>query len=242
MKQALLFGLNYTHNNNPDDDLRGCINDVINLKSILQSKNYHVETYTDYIHTKHVNIIRALYRACLRTRSIYTSDLFISFSGHGTRSINKHEIDGYDECICPSDHHITGVIKDDVLREIIQYIHPRTKLFLFMDCCHSEGLFDLQYKYTDGNWQELNKDPLYSRVILFSGCESDDYSADAYNVQGKYTYTGAFTSCFIQALQHSDRLIDIFKKTRQLLKSKQFQQIPQLTSSTRLTARTKLFV
>lgn len=202
-----------------------------------------METYTDYIRTKHVNIIRALYRACLRTHSVYTSNLFISFSGHGTRSINKNELDGFDECICPSDHHTAGVIKDDILREVIRYIHPRTKLFLFMDCCHSEGLFDLQYKYSnDGTWQELNKYPLYPPVILFSGCASNDYSADAYNVQGRYKYTGAFTSCFIETLSTSDRILDIVTKTRDLLKSKGYPQIPQLTSSKRLTVRTKLFL
>ena len=96
-KIACLVGINYQNTSN---ELHGCVNDVLKLKNILQTKyDYdYITTLTNKQGTRN-NILEGFTK--LLQNSIEGDCLFFSFSGHGafTKDLNSDEDDGNDEFI-----------------------------------------------------------------------------------------------------------------------------------------------
>ncbi|KAI9096947.1 Metacaspase-1 [Phlyctochytrium arcticum] len=121
-KKALLVGVNYK---GTKSELRGCINDVQNMKNFLTTKfgfrddPEHMLCLTDdqtnwHLRPMRQNILQAmqwLVRGCKAGDS-----LFFHFSGHGSQQADTDgdESDGQDETICPEDYAKAGMITDDV--------------------------------------------------------------------------------------------------------------------------------
>ncbi|KAF9346088.1 Ca(2+)-dependent cysteine protease [Mortierella sp. NVP85] len=163
-KRALFIGINYF---GQKGELRGCINDVRNIKTfIIERFGFRDEdtiTLTDdqedrtRIPTRS-NIIAAMQWLVHDARP--NDSYFFHYSGHGgqTDDDGGDEDDGYDETIYPVDYEQAGVIVDDTMHEImVSSLPPGCRLTAIMDCCHSGSALDLPYIYsTTGNIKEPN--------------------------------------------------------------------------------------
>ncbi|ORZ24008.1 peptidase C14, caspase domain-containing protein [Absidia repens] len=161
-KRALLIGINYFRTKN---ELRGCINDVHNVKSFLiQLYNFREEDMvilTDdqsdprFIPTKQ-NMISGMQWLVANAQP--------NDSGHGgsVKDQDGDEDDGFDETIYPVDHDRypgqTGQIVDDEMNAIMVQRLPRgCRLTAIFDSCHSGTALDLPYVYsTQGAVKEQN--------------------------------------------------------------------------------------
>lgn len=228
MKFALLIGINYNHT---DYKLNGCINDVNNIKSLL-NKFDKINVLTEENATKS-NIINAftLNISLLKPRDTF----FVYYSGHGSqiKDRNGDEKDGLDEVMVPYDYLNNGTISDDwIFENVISKVNPLSKLIICMDCCHSGSIVDLKYKYSpqykpivtnpnrDYNpkeWTdsfqcvEENDKITQGNIILFSGCADNQQSRET---MVNNIYVGVFSTCFLQTMKRSKKntCLEVFKE------------------------------
>ena len=237
-KAACLIGINYV---NTDSELRGCINDVIKLKSILQTKfEYHPDhilTLTNNQATRN-NIINAFTTLLINSQEGDT--LFFSFAGHGAylTDNNSDELDGNDEFIVSVDNQ--PVIDDEFKTIIDKYLKSGVKLVTVFDNCHSGTILDLQYQYVNENKFILHHStPTKGEVICISGCKDTQVSADAY-IKG--TFNGAMTWALVEVLSTCDKTTtweQCLIGLREKLRNGGYPQLPQLTSGTKLDFKEK---
>ena len=164
-RKALLIGINYVGTSNA---LRGCHNDVHNVKQFIQQKYGYQEddivVLTDEPNSNQMqqptanNIRRAMH--WLVQGAAPNDALFFHYSGHGgqTEDIDGDEDDGYDETIYPVDFKQAGQIVDDEMHDIlIRPLPPGCRLTAIFDSCHSGSALDLPYIYsTQGKIKEPN--------------------------------------------------------------------------------------
>ncbi|KAG0378022.1 Ca(2+)-dependent cysteine protease [Mortierella sp. AD032] len=153
-KRALLIGVNYFRQKG---ELRGCINDVRNIKKFISRFGFREEdivTLTDdqadptRIPTR-VNIISGMQWLVRDARP--NDSFFLHFSGHGgqTADMDGDEDDGNDNTIYPVDHQRAGVIVDDMMHDImVKPLPAGCRLTAIMDCCHSGSALDLPFTYS----------------------------------------------------------------------------------------------
>ncbi|RKP16028.1 peptidase C14 [Rozella allomycis CSF55] len=157
-KKALLIGINYANSKSP---LRGCHNDVLNMKQFIMNRfGYRDDpssmvilmddpriTDTRYWPTK-ANIIYAMSWLVAGLRP--GDSCFFHFSGHGSqrKDYDGDEVDGYDETILPVDYSIAGEIIDDEMHSImVKNLPVGVRLTAIFDSCHSGTALDLPYVY-----------------------------------------------------------------------------------------------
>jgi len=243
-KSALLIGINYT---GTQYELYGCINDTKAIKDrITQNGFSNVTMLTDLTSkpaTK-ANILSEFKRLLINATA--GDLLFLLYSGHGTyqRDRNNDEKTGYDQCIVPCDFNI---IVDDDLKTIIQtYLKPNVTLFAMFDSCYSGSVLDLKYQYMDSlnfdKYTENDKElETKGDVFMISGCTDNQTSADA-NFDN--TANGALTWSLLEALKEQPNCTwrELVKKMRDLLKTSNFEQIPQFSSGTFENIDTSIFI
>jgi metacaspase-1 len=224
IKKALLIGINYK---NTANELRGCINDVIAIKTVLSSsygyeeKNILLLTDETHIKPTAANILEGFkwlisLNPAADFGSKYTpiaesekASLFLHYSGHGAqvRDTNGDEADGKDETLCPLDFNTAGFITDDVVRaELAVKVPKGSKLTAIVDACHSESSFDLTWTVKTSLLNSYNiakvgnYTPPNGEVILLSGCRDEQTSADIMrNGKGQ----GALTYAVLSVLEKS---------------------------------------
>lgn len=163
-RKALLIGINYI---GQKAELKGCINDVQNIKRYLMEKQgYRQEDMViltdDNRDSLSVPTRANILKACQwLVRNAQPNDsLFFHFSGHGgrTEDLDGDETDGYDDVIYPVDYTKAGFIVDDDLHNIlVKPLLPGVRLTALLDCCHSGTGLDLPYVYsTKGLLKEPN--------------------------------------------------------------------------------------
>lgn len=137
-KKALLVGINYVGTSNV---LRGCINDVKNIKAILEKQNFDtIETILEKEATT-AGIMAGLRR--LVDGAEPGDVLFFHYSGHGSQTFSNLEADKLDEIICPIDiDWVKNVIKDDDLKAIFNPVPNGVNVTVILDCCHSGSGLD----------------------------------------------------------------------------------------------------
>mmetsp|Transcript_59583 Transcript_59583/g.126657 ORF Transcript_59583/g.126657 Transcript_59583/m.126657 type:complete len:348 (-) Transcript_59583:109-1152(-) len=152
-RRALFIGINYF---GQKGELRGCINDVHNIKGFLTS-NFRIDevlVLTDdqknprSIPTRQ-NILNAF--RWLRNGARAGDSLVLHYSGHGgsVKDTDGDEEDGMDETLIPVDYKEAGHIVDDEIHDVLCRGLPKgVRLTAIMDCCHSESMLDLPYLYT----------------------------------------------------------------------------------------------
>jgi hypothetical protein len=163
--------------------------------------------------------------------------LFLHYSGHGSnvKDLNGDERDGRDECICSLDKFI---IDDDLRKVLVDPLPKSARLTCIFDCCHSGSILDLRYTYTIstnktkvsfGIDMENQYQDSKGKVVCISGCLDNQTSADAYI---NNTYQGALTYGFLETFKNTKKIQykDLFNNLRILLKSKRYDQIPQMSS------------
>jgi hypothetical protein len=138
-KKALLVGIN---DYKGVSDLKGCVNDVLDmhfsLRSLLNYQTSDIRVLTDSRATKN-NI---LYRLKWLVRGAKPGDmLMFHFSGHGSQIRDRdgdEVVDHLDELICPYDMDWDGTyITDDELNRIFSGVPEGVLLEVVLDCCHS---------------------------------------------------------------------------------------------------------
>jgi len=163
-KRALLIGINYFGNK---QELKGCVNDVKNLKYFLTAYNRFREgdvvVLTDdqrdpkFIPNR-ANIIAAMYWLVNNPRE--NDSYFFHYSGHGGQvpDLDGDESDGYDETILPVDWESAGQIIDDEMHDImVRPLPPGVRLTAIFDSCHSGTALDLPYVYASDGTLISNK-------------------------------------------------------------------------------------
>lgn len=234
--RALLIGCDYP---GQACELRGCVNDAENLREFLISSKASTPEGVTVLENGTANdIFRALnYLAAASHREVIPS-VFVSFSGHGTymRDTNGDEVDGRDECICPSDYATAGVLRDDELNDMFSLFHPDTRISVLMDCCHSGSCLDLPYRYLSRreHVDECSETGCHPNIVMISGCADSQTSADAYD-SARTEYAGAMTSAFLDTLKVEPAMTDdafgLLTCMRVLLAERRMTQQPQLSCS-----------
>jgi hypothetical protein len=233
-KKALLIGINY---NGTSSQLNGCINDINDVSALLTNKYAFnsITKITDETTQKPTrDVILASFAKFLASGN--AGDLlFFSYSGHGSYTLdrNNDENNGNDEMIIASD--LKGIV-DDELKSLIQTnLKKNVTLFALFDSCFSGTVLDLKYQYLDSLANDAstvnnNETETIGNVIMISGCNDAQTSADAY-IDKKYQ--GAMTWAFISVittLTVPPSWRDLLVKMREKLKTSQFTQLPQLSS------------
>ena len=244
-RRALLVGINYT---GTGGELNGCVNDVRKMKAFLTSCGWSetddsILCLTDDQSKPHRLPTKANMIAGMRwlVAGAQPGDvLFFHFSGHGGQQVDPHgdEEDGMDETICPLDFTVAGQICDDDLFEILASPLPAgCRLTAVLDCCHSGHGMDFPYTLLqEGHGAFVwNADPhtrhAAADVVLFSGCEDDECSADATCRHGQPA--GAMTEAFLEVMSRSEELTypGLLLSLQHLLEGRGFGQSPQVSST-----------
>ena len=137
-KRALLIGINRYQI--PGADLRGCVNDVNNLRAaLIQFYGFtaaDVKTLLDAQATKK-NMMAGIRE--LVSGATKGDVLVLHYSGHGANvpDANGDEADGRDEILCPHDLDWKDPLTDDWLRSTFNRLKKGVSLTVIMDCCHS---------------------------------------------------------------------------------------------------------
>ena len=145
--KALLVGINAYPN--PNNNLRGCINDIVDMEYFIASKNKvypkeNIRTLTDSRATKK-GILSALNWLLMGASA--GDQILFQYSGHGAQ-IPSHspaiEKDGLDEIICPYDFRGEAAtetsISDKEFASIFAKIPQGVHFVWISDSCHSENL------------------------------------------------------------------------------------------------------
>ena len=137
-RRALLVGIN-EYQSPMIKDLGGCVNDVLALKSVLETKlGYDEVTVLVDGQATRKGILDALKELVAVSRE--GDSLFFHYSGHGAyvEDFSGDESDGTDETLIPHDARTEGV-RDIVDDELGQYLGKlkTSRAFVSFDSCHS---------------------------------------------------------------------------------------------------------
>lgn len=244
-KHALLVGINYRGTRS---QLQGCINDCLMLKDVLLRRGFKEENITMLTDDTNVKPLKANIISSLQTLCAHpNSELFFSFSGHGTQIAdrNNDEGDGKDECLCPLDYASAGLIVDDQIRLIVNTVPSTSNLLCVHDACHSGTSADLAYNivgYKGGF--TFAKNNRYAdttgNVMMLSGCQDPQVSIDA-RFEGKNN--GALSFCFMTAVDkfHVKTWDELYAKVLKILKMFKMQQVPHLSSGKNIPCNSPIF-
>ena len=243
-KKALLVGINYI---NTQYALSGCVDDTNRIKDLLSKRGFkNFQTLTDFTSIKPTkeNILNEL--KVMIDNANAGDILFFYFSGHGsyTYDNNGDETDGKDEMIISSD--LKGVLDDELKNILSNHMKKEVTIFGLFDSCHSGTMLDLKFNCLDSDnydkYTENNKvSECDGNVIMISGCMDSQTSAEALidnNAQGAMTWS------FIDSINKYPDCSwrELLKTMRDLLKTKSFTQIPQLSTDSFYDIDTKICV
>lgn len=140
LRKALLVGVN----GYPGAPLRGCLNDVQQMRDLLEQcygfPVANIRVLSDGEATL-AGIKDGL--AWLATGGAAPDAVRVfHFSGHGSQVADQNgdEPDGRDECLAPFDYKTAGMLTDDTLKTLYDQFPKTGNLTLVMDCCHSGSI------------------------------------------------------------------------------------------------------
>tara|TARA_R110001599_G_scaffold152991_2_gene338070 strand:+ start:441 stop:1289 length:849 start_codon:yes stop_codon:yes gene_type:complete len=250
IKLAVIIGINYQDDDQDGNDLNGCVADSKRLKNYLTEcchfKEEDITLLCNSNETTKKSIESQLQELVLFSYKHPNTELWFSFSGHGSGMYSNEEKDQQCEVICPSDYSQNGVIMDTWLRNrFINRLHPSSKLFILMDCCHSGTNVNLPYQLIDKQETLINNDNndlLYPVVVKLSGCQDNQTSVEYYD-KNDNEYQGALTTCFLaNANEYNGSVFSLLcDNVKKGLENKDFQQIPMLTFSQLGLSKWRLF-
>lgn len=244
MKLALCIGNNYP---GTPYALSGCVNDATDWAQLLARKGYDV---TLALEVGAASILEEFGR--MVARAGYGDRIVLSYSGHGTWVPDRggDESDGRDEALVGADMHL---VTDDELQLVGESLHRSAGGLLLLDSCHSGtaarmmGPFDapgpargearfipptqLFPRLSEARALALEeRPPSTSRktLNLVSGARDDQYAWDAWFGDRP---NGAFTRAAIDTYDDGVSLARWHKRIRTRLPSEEYDQEPQLTTS-----------
>ncbi len=244
------IGINYF---GTSAQLHGCINDSNNFLTFARTfYGAHISKViqmvdtlpkNDPLYPTYANITRVLQAVVAEPMT----HLWLHYSGHGTqvRDLDKDEPDRLDEALVPVDYTTAGMLTDDwLLERLIHGLSPAVSFFGLIDACHSATMLDLRYtiKSQTRLAQTLTNKKCRERpnVVMISGCLDNNVSYDAYDEA--YGASGAMTVAFLHSALRNRQAsaLSIVLQMQRELKTKRYNQIPQLTMASKTTANTLL--
>lgn len=137
-KRAVLIGINRYQV--PGADLRGCVNDVVNLRKVLTQ--YYGFKGTDITELTDLKATKKAMQAAIQklvTGAKRGDVLLLHYSGHGSNvpDDDGDEADNREEILCPTDLDWKDPFRDDWLRKTFDKLRAGVSLTVIMDCCHS---------------------------------------------------------------------------------------------------------
>ena len=161
VRRALLVGIN-AYAGSP---LRGCINDVMQMKDLLKHYYGFTEDNFKLILDKEASLqgIKAGLEWLAQGGDMADAVRVFHYSGHGSylADTNGDEPDGRDECLVPYDYQTAGMLVDDTLKVLYDTFPKPGNLTLVMDSCHSgsvqKGLGDVVYRFIPMTKQETKR-------------------------------------------------------------------------------------
>jgi len=251
-KHALIIGINYNEDQMKEDDLQGCVNDMNNIKEVLQGRCCFMEediTTLKNSEATRENIEEELLNLVIFSHKNPGSEIWLSYSGHGSNVTSFREEDLKSEVICPSDYATSGVITDRWLQEnFVEGLEKTSKVFVLMDCCNSGSNLNLPYRYKGGDI--IENDTSYTvddlenlcNIVKISGCEDDQTSADYYE-RKENEFQGALTNGFIHFHDDKDKsILHFYNNILAYLTFRGFTQRPVLTFSNTNMLKSKLYL
>ena len=176
--KALLVGVNAYPN--PSNNLRGCINDIVDMEYFIASKNKvyqkeNIRTLADSRATKK-GILTALNWLLLGASA--GDQILFQYSGHGAQISSRSiaiEKDGLDEIICPYDFKgeaaTETAISDKEFANIFAKIPQGVHFVWISDSCHSEDL-SRKHEIVEANNGNSNYDFKETRFRRFNHKQS----------------------------------------------------------------------
>ena len=240
-RRALTVGINYS--NSMQNQLKGCINDAVFMKSLFEKAGFEVIVLRDDVDAlapTAKRIIDELYQLVSWSQKEESREIAFHFSGHGVgiTDTTGDETDGRDECIVGCDN---VIVRDDTIHRLMRMMPSGSKATLIMDCCHSGTLVDLPYQL--GRHSPAKDRVIQADVILMSGCMDAQTSSDTIDLRPKYQcFSGAMTSSVLFCLKYAKTWQDLIKLVRFVLRRKGFTQVPQLSASFPLHSKLELSV
>ncbi|CAG8630689.1 6729_t:CDS:2, partial [Scutellospora calospora] len=148
-KRALLIGINYF---DTKYELKGCINDVKNIKHFLMDHFKFKESEITVLTDDQSNTLKLPTREnILKEMKALVADAKPHDSGHGGQKVDLDgdEEDGFDETIMPLDFRVKGEIIDDEMHHtLVDPLPAGCRLTVIFDSCHSGTVLDLPYVYS----------------------------------------------------------------------------------------------
>jgi hypothetical protein len=197
-KKACLVGINYP---GTAAALKGCINDVVEMKSMLITKfdflNEDIICLVDEGMERlpgselptAKNIVENLQK--LLTGSGEGDVLVFHYSGHGSQIPSlpgkTDEYDGKEEVLVSCDMKI--VTDDELKKNVDGLLHPRANLTFIADCCHSGSMLDRVIPVVP-----VNGDNITSSNVTFSSSSSSTPNNNKAIIQNKVTPTTTTTT------------------------------------------------
>eukprot|EP01101_Sappina_pedata_P005147 TRINITY_DN22_c1_g2_i2.p1 TRINITY_DN22_c1_g2~~TRINITY_DN22_c1_g2_i2.p1 ORF type:complete len:319 (+),score=130.59 TRINITY_DN22_c1_g2_i2:31-957(+) len=174
--RSLLIGINYFQQ---QGELRGCINDVKNLKSFLiesgfNSQPENMRVLTDDNKNQGMPIKKNV-EAGMKwlVEDNQPGDLlFFHFSGHGSQAQDTtgDEADGTDETLVPLDYKTAGqIVDDDMHTMMVKPLKAGVRFYAVFDCCHSGTALDLPFVYCPSGAIQGGNTSKISKTMLFNG-------------------------------------------------------------------------
>jgi hypothetical protein len=128
--------------------------------------------------------------------------LFFHFTGHGLQmeDTGSDELDGMDECLVAADN-LDYYCDDEIYKDLIAPLPEGVTFNAVVDCCHSEGMFDLPYNFDPeegtwcwdwaapafGNWWGKFWARPKAQVIMLAAAKNDEEAEEA-------AYAGALSA------------------------------------------------
>jgi hypothetical protein len=168
----------------------------------------------------------------------------ISYSGHGTYipDRNGDEADGKDECLCPSDFRISGLIKDDDLLYILRTFNPKTRIFIVVDCCHSGTILDLPFTVGTSIPNIVTNSDIEQTIVVVSGCIDSQTAAETYDLKMQ-KFGGVLTSSLVHILSNNNKtgIFDLHRELSETIKEAGYSQIPVVSFSKQPNNNIRIF-
>ncbi|XWS39741.1 hypothetical protein CRYUN_Cryun18bG0080400 [Craigia yunnanensis] len=214
-QRAVLCGISYKK---WKYNLKGTINDVLNMKDLLiktyKFREENILVLTEEQSDSRLIPTKANIETCLKwlVKECRKGDsLVFYYSGHGLRQpdVNRDEIDGFDETICPVDFLKEGMILDnEIYATIVKPLPEGVTLHAIVDACHSGTILDLEHVYDKEKrmWID-NRPPSGARKLTSGGkaysisaCEDHQVAADTSAFSSK-SMNGAMTYILIEVVK-----------------------------------------
>jgi len=247
--KAVLVGVNQ-YQNYPQDELKGCVNDMNNLWVLLVDKMHFEEAGITLLKDSQATARAEKDAVRSMIQEARPGDHLIwSHSSHGSNNPDAGQKDGLQELLCSYDltekngiWDIYTCITAAWIGEVIAQLHSEASLDILLDCCYApEGsqLKEIGRSYNRAKWLPrsqvgrvvtpqagmLKDGRIPNNVALWAACGSNQTSTDAYIGN---TWQGAFTAAFLQSWHKRRTRADIISVSRLYLKSNGYQQVARL--------------